>query len=620
MNVRAMWVSTLEHLRLSWRQVLATHLAYTAIGIVIFTPLIGLTGRLLLRLSDQPALADQDIAYFLLSPFGMLALILFAALLITILAFEQAALMRIGIGLIHGRRVSTLEAVWFIVARVSRLFLFSAHLVARVLVLTVPFLAIAGGIALFLITDYDINYYLSKTPPEFWKAVVLIGLTLIVMAILLVHKLAGWWLSLPLVLFGGVAPGKSFHESVQITRGHRRLILATLAVWAGTAIVLSVAAFGLVRLLGSWTVPGVSDSLTTLVVLLGGLSALLIVANTLVTTFSSGTLAYLIVGMFQHYGPPITEAEGNWQVTKEGVAVRLTPRNIVLGLIAGVVIAGIAGAWLIHDIQTNDEVTIVAHRGAAGKAPENTLAAVRQAIEDEADWVEIDVQESADGEIVVFHDSDFMKLADNEIKVWDATLGQMREIDIGSWFDPVFSGETVPTLVEVLEAARGKAKVVIELKYYGHDQQLEQRVVDIVEKANMVDDTAIMSLKYDAVTKVRALRPKWTIGLLSATAIGDLTGLDADFLAVAQGMASRGFVRRAHEAGKQVFVWTINDPVSMSRMMSFGVDGIITDEPEMARQVLADRAELSSVERLLLHVATMFGESFTPRQYRDASP
>ena len=85
-------------------------------------------------------------------------------------------------------------------------------------------------------------------------------------------------------------------------------------------------------------------------------------------------------------------------------------------------------------------------------------------------------------------------------------------------------------------------------------------------------------------------------------------------------MASRGFVKRAHEAGKQVFVWTINDPVSMSRMMSFGVDGIITDEPEMARQVLADRTELSSVERLLLHVATMFGESFTPRQYRDESP
>ena len=86
------------------------------------------------------------------------------------------------------------------------------------------------------------------------------------------------------------------------------------------------------------------------------------------------------------------------------------------------------------------------------------------------------------------------------------------------------------------------------------------------------------------------------------------------------GMASAGFVRRTHEAGKQVYVWTVNDPVSMSRMISLGVDGIITDEPEMARQVLKERATMSSAERLLIHTALLFGQSFTPKQYRDDSP
>ena len=218
------------------------------------------------------------------------------------------------------------------------------------------------------------------------------------------------------------------------------------------------------------------------------------------------------------------------------------------------------------------------------------------------------------------HDSDFMKLSGKDIKVWDATQAQMADIDVGSWFDPTFSNEHVPTLRDVLEMSKGKSNVVIELKYYGHDEQLEQRVVDLVEEMDMVNETAIMSLKYDAIKKVRALRPEWTIGLLSATAIGDLTQLDADFLAVAMGMASSGFVRRAHEEGRKVFVWTVNDPVSMSRMMSLGVDGIITDEPAMARQVLADRAEMSSAERLLLHTALLFGQSFTPKEYRDDSP
>ena len=263
---------------------------------------------------------------------------------------------------------------------------------------------------------------------------------------------------------------------------------------------------------------------------------------------------------------------------------------------------------------------IVAHRGAAGAAPENTLASFRQAIKDKTDWIELDVQESSDGKIVVMHDSDFMKLAGKDIKVWDATQAQMGDIDIGSWFDPSFSSEYVPTLREVLAMSKGKAGVVIELKYYGHDEQLEQRVIDIVEEMDMVNEIAIMSLKYDAVKKVRALRPKWTVGLLSATAIGDLSQLDADFLAVAMGMASGGFIRRAHEAGKQVFVWTVNDPVSMSRMISLGVDGIITDEPEMARSVMEERAELSSAERLLIHTALLFGQSVTPKQYRDESP
>jgi hypothetical protein len=85
---------------------------------------------------------------------------------------------------------------------------------------------------------------------------------------------------------------------------------------------------------------------------------------------------------------------------------------------------------------------------------------MRQAIEDGADWLEIDVQESADGEVIVIHDSDFMKLAGVDLKVWDGPLDQIREIDVGSWFDPRFSAERVPTLAEVLELARGKARVI----------------------------------------------------------------------------------------------------------------------------------------------------------------
>ena len=129
-----------------------------------------------------------------------------------------------------------------------------------------------------------------------------------------------------------------------------------------------------------------------------------------------------------------------------------------------------------------------------------------------------------------------------------------------------------------------------------------------------------MSLAYEGIQRFRALRPDWTIGLLSATAIGDLTRLDADFLAVSTGLATPGFVRHAKAAGKQVYVWTVNDPVSLSRMMSAGVDGVITDEPEMARQVMEQRGRMSPVERLLLHTALLFGRPLPQRLYRDDLP
>ncbi len=414
---------------------------------------------------------------------------------------------------------------------------------------------------------------------------------------------------------------KSFAESERLTRGHKCRLLKTLALWALLAFVFSTLVLAIVQLLGSWLVPKFFDSIDWLVPVLGGFVALWMLGNFVVTVFIAGSLGYALVGFYQQYGAAETHTDlGAIARDQPTRGWRLSAPLLTLMLAAAVVSAVLVGHWLVDGIQIKDTVTVVAHRGAAGKAPENTLASIRAAIADASDWVEIDVQETVDGEVVVIHDSDFMKLAGVDLKVWNGTLAQIRDIDVGSWFDPQFSTERVPTLIEVLEAARGKARVVIELKYYGHDQQLEQRVVDIVEQTGMTDEVAIMSLKYEGVQKIRALRPDWRIGLLSATAIGDLASLDVDFLAVAMGMASPGFVRRSHEQGKQVFVWTVNDAVSLSRMMSLGVDGVITDEPALAREVIAERADLNPAERLLMHTAILFGQPEPRGHYRDESP
>jgi glycerophosphoryl diester phosphodiesterase len=205
------------------------------------------------------------------------------------------------------------------------------------------------------------------------------------------------------------------------------------------------------------------------------------------------------------------------------------------------------------------------------------------------------------------HDNDLMKVGGSPLKVWDSTAEQLHAVDIGSGFDARFSSERPPTLAEALAACKGVSRVDIELKFYGHNQRLEERVIEIVEAAGMQNDIVTMSLSRDMVAKMKQLRPAWTSGLLTAKAVGDLTGVPADFLAVEKAMATRRFIRNAHRAGKPVYVWTVDDPAKMVRMIGLGVDGLITNRPGVAREVLDHYMRMTEAERVLLFIVTSFG-------------
>jgi glycerophosphoryl diester phosphodiesterase len=603
------------------RQILFAHLVYSGFGIIVLFPLVGLVSRLLLSLSGSSVLTDQDILYFALTVPGAASFILIAIIFVFIAVFEQACLMTIAGAVQGNQKMTVLGALQRNLGQAPMIFAFSFRLVVRLVLLILPFIASAAVVGLALLTEYDINFYLNERPSEFWWAVILIGALLSLLLLILVLKLLDWSMSLPLVLLTGVSPARCFHHSTQLMRANRRSLLVTMLVWAAAVLLMSALLAIVVRVFGTLLLFFVGDSMQLLVLVLGAVVAFAFIVSLFLTAVTSGGFAFVIVDFFTRVDPDPFAAQSK-PIDQKPLPVKgkLAWKQLAGLLIVSVGIAGLSGVWLLNGIQINDSIAVIAHRGAAGSAPENTLASVRQAIIDGADWIEIDVQETNDGEVIVIHDSDFMKLAGVNLKVWDGTLEEIRPIDVGSWFSTEFADERVPTLAEVLKEVQGRCRVIIELKYYGHDQQLERRVVDIVEQAGMVDDVKIMSLSYVGIQKIRALRPDWTIGLLAAQAAGNLAQLDVDFLAVNQSIAKAPLIRAADAAGKQVFVWTINDAVSMSRVIPLGVDGIITDEPRLAREVLQERAELSSAERLLLHTALLLGQPLAREAYRDESP
>lgn len=599
----------LHDLRLGWRPLFLTHLLYSLLTVVLLAPLVSLSIGALVALSGEVALTDEAILRFALHPLGLLALVLGAALLMSLVALRYGALMSIGLWLRHGRQPRTLPALWSALGRAPTVLRVAGRMVFWTLLRGAPFFIVGVLLVSLLLGRYDINFYLSQRPPVFWLTAVLLGLLGLGLAWVWLRLFVGWVYALPLALFTDRGPTRVLRLSGRLARQQRVFIVLCLLAWFAFSSLVTGLLLGFTDTLGEWVIPLAGDSLLWLAPLLVAV-ALVGGALGLVAGFvNSSVLSLLVVRLADVRlaggltPPPLSDVEPGVTLSQRWISLRGVLRG---GVVVGV-LAIIGGILVLERVNLSDRSQIIAHRGASVAAPENTLAAVQQAIDEGAHWVEIDVQETADGEVVVFHDRDFKKLAGVGQALHETTLEELQHIDIGSWLDPRFSDQRVPTLDTVLALARDRIGVLIELKYYGFQQRLEERVVAAVEAAGMVDQVQIMSLKPEGVAKIRALRPDWPVGLLSSVAVGDALRLDVDFLAVNARFISPGLIRRAHRRDKRIMAWTVNDPLGMSELMSQGVDGVITDLPALGMQVLAERAELNPAERLLLRAAAWSG-------------
>ncbi|MFN3150615.1 glycerophosphodiester phosphodiesterase family protein [Bremerella sp.] len=607
MNSRLTAVS--QALFACWKTLVATDLLYKLLAFILLTPLLGSLFRFLLATFGDEVLSDAEIALFFLGPAGWLCLIVVGSLWLGIVFLEQTSLLGILAAKHVGRTVTPIGALRFAAAHATSVVRLTMRIIVLVIGVVVPFLVVAGVVYSLLLTEYDINYYLKESPREFRLAVG-IGLVLVIgLSGAMLWMIASYFFALPLVLFEHLGPTEALRESRRRVHGHRRTVLAWLVGWSVAILVISAIASAIVTWCSQQLMPGSATSLYWLVAAIGISLLLLAVVNMASNVLGTTTFAAMLFTLYQSPGEG-SQVDLAAQFEHEDAhytGPKITRTRLAAASVIGVLVAILIGAAALQSVQLEDNVQIMAHRGASSKAPENTLAAFQQAIEDGADWIELDVQETSDGQVVVMHDSDFMKLSKNPIKIWDATTDDLKDIDIGTWYSTDFADERVPTLAEVLALCKDKIGVNIELKYYGHDEMLEQRVADIVDQQGMNDQVMAMSLKREGVMKMKSIRPQWKVGLLMSVAAGNLSKLEADFLAVNASFADVLLIDQAHDNGKQVFVWTVNDAATMSTMMSRGVDGILTDKPELARSVLEQRAAMSTPQRLLLELSGLLG-------------
>lgn len=240
---------------------------------------------------------------------------------------------------------------------------------------------------------------------------------------------------------------------------------------------------------------------------------------------------------------------------------------------------------------------IFAHRGASAHAPENTLASFELAVVHGADAIELDAKLSADGEVVVFHDASVDRTTDGAGRLAQKTLAELRSLDAGSFFSEKFRGEKIPLLSEVFEAVGKKSFINVELtNYVAPRDPLVEKVCALVRRHALEDRVMFSSFLGSNLKKAKQFLPQVPRGLL---ALGGWMGAWArsfgfsfgDYAALHSHLAdvTAQQVSRVHQLQRRIHVWTVNKAEDIARLHHWGVDGIFTDDPQVALQAAGRR-------------------------------
>lgn len=252
---------------------------------------------------------------------------------------------------------------------------------------------------------------------------------------------------------------------------------------------------------------------------------------------------------------------------------------------------------LIAGISYGQNPKVIAHRGASGIAPENTLAAFSKAVEANADYFELDVQISSDDSLMIMHDATVDRTTNGTGTVSSMTYLQLRELDAGSWFGAEFTGERIPTLSEALTLAKNSANsigVVVELK--ASDASLPSKVVALIQHLEMESRVIVSSFSLSQITEVKTLDasiPVQLFATITEAHVGQVVAIGGEWVG-SGGSFTQEIVDFAHAQGIQYNAWTINSTSQMLPLIALGVDAISTDYPDLMI-ILMDDTEPSDV-------------------------
>ena len=568
MKIRRRMGETKQIVQVNGGNILLFELAFRLLTLPLLLQAVAALFRLSVRASGYSYVTVSNLVSYLLRPVTIAILVLMAAILLVGVSIEAAGLLAAYQAAALSRKMSAFSmfaagirlTVSEIRKRNLRLFL----------VLAVHGLVLHSFLIYRMLCHVKaVKFILPALLAENWGRLLLVGV--IVGAVVI---------SLPTIFicFGCMLEQRSFRggflRSRELLRGNRvqvvgTLVLCNLAVTAVT-VVLYLIAVVIVAVFAVWF----ADRRLELILVLEARDRIEMVLMPLMSialmSVNYGALTVLYVQLDRKRQ---NKERWKFEAGEHAGLPWMSRRNrmAALALLTALSARAMYDAFYRGNVLAADqlrEVQLTAHRGASTSAPENTMPAMEAAVDQMADFAELDVQETR---------RTIRSLS------WD----ELQQVDAGGWYSEQYSGTRIPKLEDVIEYVRGRMMLNIEIKYAGASSDLPEKVVDCIRENDFVEQCVVTSTSLSYLKRVKAADSDIYTGYILSAAYGSYYEDDAiDFISLLSSSANRKLVERVHACGKEVHVWTVNKKSELERMKMIGVDNIITDRPILAREVI----------------------------------
>ncbi|WP_462415868.1 glycerophosphodiester phosphodiesterase family protein [Eubacterium ramulus] len=585
-------------LKLNIGTLLVFELLYKFASMAVFKPLLTGVMKLALKAQGLSYLSDETIGTFIRSPLTWFFLLLIVLGMAFFTLFDICCI----ITCIHAsfrKQAMPLLALMRKGLKTSLRVIYQRNIVMILyLLIIIPMthaLVISGYITKFTVPQFIVDYIMSHT----WLAILYIGFWIYI-GLRSFH----WIYSLHYFCLENCNFKQARKRSWKLQKNHYWTDLIIVVGWSAACIGIY---YGVI-LFGSWLVSRLNQALPTQDLFssltLSGISLLMDVCGALFFCFDL-PLFFICISLLFYYrkaaaGERIPrvfrDLDNAYRITNTRWVKKIYMYRKRIIALSIVVVIGVNFAYNFADrrgvlhMGLDNPVEVTAHRGYSAVYPENTIPAFKGAIQVGADWAELDVQQTADGEVIVMHDSNLKRTTGLDKEVWQVTWDEIKDLDNGSWFDKKYQTVRIPTLEEVLKVCRGKIHLNIEIKPSGHDKDLEEQVAKLLKKYHMRDTCVVSSLKYDSLRKIKQADDSIETAYITSVSYGNFTDLEyADGYSVESTLLSKSFVNKAQKTGKQIYVWTVNSEERLEKVVGMGIDNVITDDPVMAKELIYEQ-------------------------------